>query len=51
MNVRDKIECLSLESLARANTSLLQAFVNSGQKSFITLTPGPDVIKLFTSIF
>ncbi len=40
-----------LEKLARDKHSvLLRKFVNYRQKSFITLTPGANVIKLFVSI-
>jgi hypothetical protein len=40
-----------LERLARdKHTSLLRTFANYGRKSFVTLGPGQDVIKLFTSV-
>jgi hypothetical protein len=32
------------------HSSLLRKSVNHGQKSFITLDPGDNVIKLFTSV-
>ncbi len=40
----------NMEMLARdKHSSLLRTFVNYGCKSFITLGPGPNVIKLFTA--
>ena len=39
------------ERLARdKHSSLLRKFVNYTQKSFITLAPGPNVIKLFMTV-
>ncbi len=42
---------ICFKSLPGTNTSLLQKFVNYGQKSFITLGPGANVIKLFCRYF
>ena len=35
------------KSLPGTNTSLVLKFINYGQKSFITLAPGVNVVKLF----
>ncbi len=37
-------------NLSVTNTNLLRKFVNYGQKSFVTLGPGPNVKRLFTSV-
>jgi hypothetical protein len=51
MNVHNKLEeCLSLvrfSSLLDKHSDLLQKLVNHGQKSFITLGPGDNLIKNF----
>jgi len=39
------------KSLPGTNTSLLRKYVNYGLKSFITLAPRPNFLKLFTAVF
>ncbi len=41
---------LAGEACQEKHASLLQTFVNYGHKSFITLTPGANVLKLFLSV-
>jgi hypothetical protein len=38
------------ELVGDEHSGLLQKLVNYGQKSFITLAPGPNVINLFAAV-
>jgi hypothetical protein len=53
MNFCSKLEC-SVEYAGKLgrdkHSTLMQKFVNYGQKNFITLSPGVKVTKLFTDI-
>jgi hypothetical protein len=53
LEIRPKLKCLSLAScseLSNKHSRLVQKIVNCGQKSFVTLATGANVLKLFKAV-